>query len=140
MRTVIAIAVPSPPLARPEYAPPRAPSTRTLAARASRHQNTDRPIPAQCRTDHRASPNEPAGRPEGQAGRQVVDSVLFRSLLGAGQVDAVEVAVMPVLLGGGVPLLPPGNRARLRLTGHKVYPSGIASLEYAVAPPQKRKR
>src|SRR5206468_3235942 len=32
---------------------------------------------------------------------------LFRSLLDAGQVDAVEVAVIPVLLGGGIPLLPP---------------------------------
>src|SRR5262249_7369730 len=57
---------------------------------------------------------------------------LFRSLLDAGLVDAVEVAVMPVLLGGGVPLLPPGRTARLNLAGHKVYPkTGIVSLEYA---------
>ena len=33
---------------------------------------------------------------------------LFRSLLDAGLVDTVEVAVVPVLLGAGVPLLPPG--------------------------------
>ena len=59
--------------------------------------------------------------------------VLFRSLLDAGLVDEVGVAVMPVLLGGGVPLLPAGDRARLRLTGSKVYKSGIVSLEYAVA-------
>lgn len=58
--------------------------------------------------------------------------VLFRSLLDAGLVDKVGVAVMPVLLGGGVPLLAAGNRAKLRLTGSKVYKSGIASLEYAV--------
>ncbi len=32
---------------------------------------------------------------------------LFRSLLEARLVDAVEVAVMPVLLGEGIPLLPP---------------------------------
>src|SRR5438128_12627062 len=31
---------------------------------------------------------------------------LFRSLLGLGLVDAVEVAIVPVLLGGGVPMLP----------------------------------
>lgn len=58
--------------------------------------------------------------------------VLFRSLLDAGLVDEVSVAVMPVLLGGGVPLVPTGDRARLRLTGSKIYKSGIASLEYAV--------
>ena len=58
--------------------------------------------------------------------------VLFRSLLDAGLVDEVGVAVMPVLLGGGVPLLAPGKRAKLRLTGNALYKSGIASLEYAV--------
>jgi dihydrofolate reductase len=58
--------------------------------------------------------------------------VLFRSLLDAGLVDEVDVAVMPVLLGGGVPLLAPGGRARLRLSGSKVYKSGIVMLEYAV--------
>jgi hypothetical protein len=47
-------------------------------------------------------------------------------------VDEVSVAVMPVLLGGGVPLLAAGNRAKLRLTGSKIFQSGIASLEYAV--------
>ena len=58
--------------------------------------------------------------------------VLFRSLLDAGLVDEVGVGVMPVLLGGGVPLVSPGDRARLRLTGHKVYKSGAVSLDYAV--------
>jgi dihydrofolate reductase len=59
--------------------------------------------------------------------------LLFRSLLDARLVDTVEVAVIPVLLGGGVPLLPPPARAaKLDLTGHKVYRTGIVSLEYAV--------
>jgi dihydrofolate reductase len=58
---------------------------------------------------------------------------LFRSLLDAGLIDAVEVAVMPVLLGGGVPLLPPpAGQTKLKLTGHKVYKTGIVSLEYTV--------
>jgi dihydrofolate reductase len=62
--------------------------------------------------------------------------LLFRSLLDAGFVDTVEVAVMPVLLGGGIPLLPtPAGRASLTLTGHKVYGSGIVALQYAVKPP-----
>jgi dihydrofolate reductase len=58
--------------------------------------------------------------------------VLFRSLLNARLVDEVGVGVMPVLLGGGVPLVSPGDRARLRLTGHKAYKSGAVSLDYAV--------
>jgi dihydrofolate reductase len=59
--------------------------------------------------------------------------LLFRSLLAAGQVDSVEVAVVPVMLGEGIPLLPPpAKQAKLKLTGHKVYKTGIVSLEYAV--------
>ncbi|MFY9820473.1 MAG: dihydrofolate reductase family protein [Thermoanaerobaculia bacterium] len=59
---------------------------------------------------------------------------LFRSLLDAGLVDRVEVAIEPVLLGGGIPLvLPPARRAKLKLTGHRVYSaSGIVSLQYDV--------
>src|SRR5829696_8718853 len=57
---------------------------------------------------------------------------LFRSLLAAGLVDTVELAIVPVLLGGGVPLLPPpATQANLTLTGHKVYGRGIVALAYA---------
>jgi dihydrofolate reductase len=60
--------------------------------------------------------------------------LLFRSLARAGLVNTVEVAVVPVLLGGGVPLFPPrAERMKLKLTGHKVYrKAGVVSLEYAV--------
>jgi dihydrofolate reductase len=58
---------------------------------------------------------------------------LFQSLLAAGQVDTVEVTVVPILLGGGIPLLPPGApRTRLRLTGTRGYPSGKVTLNYEV--------
>lgn len=65
--------------------------------------------------------------------------LLFRSLLDAGLVDTVEIAVIPVLVGGGIPLLPPpAGRAKLRLTGHRVYPkSGTVFLEYEVERPKK---
>ena len=59
--------------------------------------------------------------------------VLFRSLLDAGLVDTVEVAVIPVLLGSGVPLLPPGGTTELVLADQKTLPaSGIVVLSYSV--------
>ncbi len=59
--------------------------------------------------------------------------VLFRSLLDMGLVDMVEVSIMPVALGNGIPLLPPpAHQARLKLVSHKIYRSGIVSLGYEV--------
>jgi dihydrofolate reductase len=58
--------------------------------------------------------------------------VLFRSLLDGGLVDEVQVAVIPVVLGSGVPLLPEGRRCSLHLDKSKVYPSGIVLLSYSV--------
>jgi dihydrofolate reductase len=60
--------------------------------------------------------------------------LLFRSLAAAGFVDSVEVAVIPVLLGEGIGLLPPpAGRIGLKLTGHRVYEkTGIVGLDYAV--------
>jgi len=58
---------------------------------------------------------------------------LFRYLLDAGLVDTVEVAVMPVLLGEGIPLLPAGASTKLKLVDQKVLPkSGIVTLAYMV--------
>jgi dihydrofolate reductase len=59
---------------------------------------------------------------------------LFRSLLGAGLVDGIDTAIVPVCLGEGIPLLPsPAPRTRLKLTNRRVYEkSGIVSLEYDV--------
>jgi dihydrofolate reductase len=58
---------------------------------------------------------------------------LFRYLLDAGLVDTVEVAVMPVMIGDGIPVLPPGTAARLVLSDIKQLPSGIVVLAYTVA-------
>jgi len=59
---------------------------------------------------------------------------LFGRLLALGQVDTVEVSVVPVLLGDGLPLLPSqSDRTKLRLTNSKVYKkTGTVRLEYAV--------
>lgn len=47
---------------------------------------------------------------------------LFAVLLAAGLVDTVELAVIPVLLGAGVPLMPQGRVTPLVLSDHKVLP------------------
>ncbi len=64
---------------------------------------------------------------------------LFRSLLELGLVDAIEVAVIPVLLGDGLPLLPrSGTRAMLKLTGQKLFKkTGTLMLNYDVRRPRK---
>ena len=58
---------------------------------------------------------------------------LFASLLAAHVVDQVEVAIMPVLLGRGIPLVAPDvPRSRLTLTRSDASPSGVVSLCYDV--------
>jgi dihydrofolate reductase len=59
---------------------------------------------------------------------------LFRSLLGAGLVDRVEMSLIPVLLGGGIPMLPsPCTRATLTFRSHRVYQkTGTVGLEYDI--------
>ena len=56
--------------------------------------------------------------------------ILFRSLLDAGLVDSIDLAVVPVLLGSGIPLVPEGQRAKLKLTECKARASGIVTLKY----------
>lgn len=60
---------------------------------------------------------------------------LFRSFLDLGLVDGIDVAIVPVVLGHGLPLVPqPASQARLKLTGHRVYQkTGTVLLQYARA-------
>ena len=59
---------------------------------------------------------------------------LFRQLAAAQLVDGVDVAVIPVLLGGGIRLLPePGPKLTLKLRTHRLYSqTGTIFLEYDV--------
>lgn len=58
---------------------------------------------------------------------------LFQSLLERGYVDVVEVGLVPVLLGRGIPFLPGlGTTTVLRLTDTRRYPTGIILLTYEI--------
>jgi dihydrofolate reductase len=61
-------------------------------------------------------------------------SELFRSFLELGAIDTVEVSVIPVMLGAGVPLFPPPYcPTQLKLSSTKIYRSGRIALTYDVA-------
>ncbi|MNC95350.1 Dihydrofolate reductase [compost metagenome] len=62
-------------------------------------------------------------------------SDLFRTLASAGLVDGVDVAVLPIVLGDGIPLMGrPGPRLPLRLRAQRTYQvTGTVFLEYEVA-------
>ena len=57
---------------------------------------------------------------------------LFRSLLELGLVDQVQVAIVPMILGDGLPLVAhPSKLARLKLEKHRVYhKTGTVLLDY----------
>lgn len=59
--------------------------------------------------------------------------ILFRSLLDTGHVDAIDVMVMPVLLGSGTSLLADGRRQTLVLQSSKPLASGVLLHTYSVA-------
>ncbi len=59
---------------------------------------------------------------------------LFRSCLEMGLVDGVDAAIIPIVLGGGIPFAPaPAPQTSLKLRRHRLYArSGIMLLEYDV--------
>lgn len=68
-----------------------------------------------------------------QAGRDIMtdgSSQLVPLLLTHDLVDALHLHVYPVSLGGGKRILPDGVRKNLKLTGSKVYPTGVVGVEY----------
>jgi len=67
---------------------------------------------------------------------------LFRTLAKEGLVDGVDVAVIPILLGDGIRLLPsPGPKLPLQLRTHRLYATtGTLFVEYDVYDPRYRSR
>jgi dihydrofolate reductase len=58
---------------------------------------------------------------------------LFRSLLGVGLVDRLEMSVIPVLLGTGIPVFPPPGRVTLKLRSQRLYKkTGTLGVEYEI--------
>ena len=82
------------------------------------------------------SAEEAASRLRAESGKDIWlfgGGSLFCSLAEAGLVDTVEVSMVPIMLGEGIPLLAgPAKRMGLKLTGHKVYKTGIVCLEYEI--------
>lgn len=59
---------------------------------------------------------------------------LFGSFLDAGQVDAIVIHVIPVLLGEGIGLIAPRHRhVPLQLDSSKSFPDGVVRVEYSVS-------
>jgi dihydrofolate reductase len=59
---------------------------------------------------------------------------LYRSLAELGLVDAISIALIPIVLGGGIPFAPsPGPRQHLRLVSQRAYPTtGTLIVDYDV--------
>jgi dihydrofolate reductase len=58
---------------------------------------------------------------------------LTRAFLQQGLIDEYIISILPILLGGGLPLFPPpGLEQRLELASAKQYPSGLVQLHYRV--------
>ena len=59
----------------------------------------------------------------------------IRGFLDLGAVDTFELFVIPVLLGGGVPLVAPSpDRTRLQLDETHAFANGVVRLRYRLAP------
>jgi len=61
---------------------------------------------------------------------------LFRTMLNAGFVDGIDVGIIPVLVGGGIPFVAtPAAQTKLKLTHHRLYTkTGIMMLSYDTLP------
>jgi dihydrofolate reductase len=101
---------------------------------------TSRPLPANTPVHVVVSPGGPAGllarlRSRGSDGdvHLVGGPQTIRAFAGLGALDRMELVILPMLLGAGVPLSPPGaGPLALELLGSdRTFPDGSAELIYA---------
>ena len=60
--------------------------------------------------------------------------ITVQAFLAAGLIDEINIGVIPVLIGDGIPLFGPLNGdVRLRHVATKSYPSGLVQLKYSVS-------
>lgn len=60
---------------------------------------------------------------------------LIASFLDAGEIDELDIHVIPVLIGEGIPLVAPRHRdIPLRLLSSEAFPDGVVRLRYEVLP------
>ena len=60
---------------------------------------------------------------------------LAAQALGAGLIDECRLYVWPVIVGGGKPALPGGNRAELELLDERQFGNGVVHLRYRILGP-----
>src|SRR5262249_26109462 len=63
---------------------------------------------------------------------------LIASFLDAGEIDEIQMKVIPVLIGEGIPLIAPKHRdIGLKLVESKKYADGVVGLKYEVGEKQR---
>jgi dihydrofolate reductase len=104
---------------------------------------TSRPVPAEVPADVVVADGSPAGLLDRlRAAELTRDAFLLggqrtlQAFLALGAVDALGLFVLPILLGDGVPLSPPGAaRFPLRLERRREFPDGTVELVYSPTSP-----
>jgi dihydrofolate reductase len=100
---------------------------------------TSTPHPHVTLLDGSRAPGEVVRSLKGRPGKDISifgGADMFRQVLDAGVVDTVEVGLMPVLLGQGIPLVAPGPQVRgMKLVSSRILASGIVLLTYALPGP-----
>ena len=65
---------------------------------------------------------------------------LAGAFLDEGEIDEIQVHVIPILIGEGIPLMAPRHRSiPLKLAGLKKFPDGVVELKYQVGKGEKAK-
>jgi dihydrofolate reductase len=103
---------------------------------------TSRPLPPETPADVTPAQRGPAGlieqlrsRGSGSDVHLVGGPQTIRAFQQLGALDQLQILVLPILLGDGIPLSPPGSpQVRLRLLrAGRTFPDGTAELVYAPA-------